>query len=378
MSAKSFTTIGHETKDHPIYIEEWEQLAKEKLKKGPFDYVRSGAGDEKTLAANRAAFDKWSIYPRVLRDVTDATTRTKLLNQEISLPLLLAPLGYQGIIHPDAECASARAAEKAGIPFVTSTVSTRSLEEVAEAAPTGKNWFQLYWSNNREVSASMVSRAEAAGYQAIVVTVDTGLLGWRKSDFKNGFAPLKEAMGDANYRNDPAFRKSVPHWTEENIREEILKNILHPNLVWEDLLFLREHTLLPILVKGILHPDDAEKAVDLGLDGIIVSNHGGRQLDGALASIDALPAIAARVNKRVPLLVDSGFRSGSDLYKALALGADAVLIGRPYIYGLAVSGEAGVTSIIKNLQTELDLTLALSGANSINELSTTNLIQTGC
>ncbi|WP_445490671.1 alpha-hydroxy acid oxidase [Niallia sp. 03133] len=373
MSTQSFTTINKETKDLPIFIEEWEEKAKEKLEKGPFDYIRSGSGDEETLKANRNVFQKWSILPRVLRDVSLSSAETTLLNQKLSFPLLLAPVGYQGLADNEGEKAAARAAERAGIPYIASTVSTYSLEEIAEAAPNGNNWFQLYWSRNKEVSASMVKRAEKAGFKAIVVTVDTGLLGWRKSDYKNGFVPLMESLGDANYRNDPAFQKSVPEWSDENIVAAILSNISHPDLNWEDVLFLRKHTTLPIILKGILHPKDAKKAVELGFDGIIVSNHGGRQLDGAISSLDALQLVSKAVNNQIPIMVDGGIRNGADMFKAIALGADAVAIGRPFIYGLCVSGELGVTSIIDNLKKEFELALALSGEVSVHELSEENL-----
>ncbi|WP_445505913.1 alpha-hydroxy acid oxidase [Niallia sp. 03190] len=373
MSTQSFTTINKETKDLPIFIEEWEEKAKAKLEKGPFDYIRSGSGDEETLNANRLAFQKWSILPRVLRDVSLSAATTTLFGKDLSFPLILSPVGYQGLADEEGEKAAARAAARAGIPYIASTVSTYSLEEIAEAAPNGNNWFQLYWSRNKEVSASMVKRAEKAGFQAIVVTVDTGLLGWRKSDYKNGFVPLLESLGDANYRNDPAFQKSVPNWSNENIVETILKNILHPDLNWEDVLFLRKHTKLPIILKGILHPKDAKKAVKLGFDGIIVSNHGGRQLDGAISSLDALRLVAKAVNKQIPIMVDGGIRNGADMFKAIALGADAVAIGRPFMYGLCVSGELGVTSIIENLKKEFELALALSGEVSVRDLSKDNL-----
>ncbi|GKU84534.1 alpha-hydroxy acid oxidase [Niallia sp. NCCP-28] len=375
MSTKSFTTINKDTKDLPIFIEEWEEKAKEKMEKGPFDYIRSGAGDEETLRLNRSVFQKWSILPRVLRDVSLSSTKVTLYGNQLSFPLLLSPVGYQGLADKDGEKAAARAAAKAGIPYIASTVSTYSLEEIASAAPEGNNWFQLYWSQNREVSASMVKRAEKAGFRAIVVTVDTGVLGWRKSDYKNGFVPLMECLGDANYRNDPAFQKSVQEWNDENIVAAIMNNILHPDLNWEDVLFLREHTTLPIILKGILHPKDAKKAVDLGFDGIIISNHGGRQLDGAISSLDALQLVASVVNKQIPLIMDGGIRSGADMYKAIALGADAVAIGRPFIYGLAVSGELGVSSIINNLQKEFELTLALSGEVSVQDITVDHLFR---
>ncbi len=236
-------------------------------------------------------------------------------------------------------------------------------------------WFQLYWSKNRDLTASMAKRAEKAGYKAIVVTVDTGLLGWRKRDYRNGYSPLKLLKGAANYINDPVFQELVPELTEEHIREAILENIHHPNLTWDDLLFLREQTSLPIVVKGILHPADAKQAVALGMDAIVVSNHGGRQLDSAIASLRALPAIAKTVNGAVPVLMDGGVRSGADVFKAIALGADSVLIGRPYVYGLAAGGQAGVSRVIEDLRTELQLTYALSGVARTKDIDAAYLVK---
>lgn len=370
-----FTRIGEKISDYPLFAAEWEERAREILPAGPFGFLQSGAGDEETLGQNREAFSEYDILPRVLRDVSNVDTSVQLFGQAQSMPVMLAPVGFQGIFHPEKELGSVKAAAAAGIPFVASTVTSASLEEIAAAAPKAVKWFQLYWSRNRALTASMAKRAEIAGYKAIVVTVDTGLLGWRKRDYRNGYSPLKLLKGTANYINDPVFQELVPQLTEEHIREAILENIHHPNLSWDDLLFLREQTNLPIVVKGILHPADAKQAIELGMDAIVVSNHGGRQLDSAIASLRALPAIAETVNGAVPILMDGGVRSGSDVFKAIALGADSVLIGRPYVYGLAAGGQAGVSRVIEDMRTELQLTYALSGISCTNEIDAAYLVK---
>ncbi|WP_102706338.1 alpha-hydroxy acid oxidase [Terribacillus saccharophilus] len=370
-----FTRIGEKISDYPLFTAEWEERAREILPAGPFGFLQSGAGDEVTLGQNREAFSEYDILPRVLRDVSNVDTSIKLFGQSQSMPVMLAPVGFQGIFHSQMELGTVKAAAAAGIPFVASTVTSASLEEIAAAEPDAVKWFQLYWSKNRDLTASMAKRAEKAGYKAIVVTVDTGLLGWRKRDYRNGYSPLKLLKGAANYINDPVFQELLPELTEEHIREAILENIHHPNLTWDDLLFLREQTSLPIVVKGILHPVDAKQAVALGMDAIVVSNHGGRQLDSAIASLRALPAIAKTVNGAVPVLMDGGVRSGADVFKAIALGADSVLIGRPYVYGLAAGGQAGVSRVIEDLRTELQLTYALSGVARTKDIDSAYLVK---
>lgn len=364
-----FTKVDKSTESLPISFEDWERLARERVSAGPFDYTAGGSVEEQTLAANRAAFSRWAIVPRMLRDVTNRSMAITLFNQQLKTPVLLAPVGMQAISHPEGELATARAAAAAGVPLVVSTVSSHSMEQIAEVMGDAPRWYQLYWSTDREVSASMVRRAEAAGYSAIVLTVDTIMLGWKRRDFKNGYSPLREGKGMANYISDPVFCSRLPEVTPENAVEEILRTIYTPALTWSDIDYLRDHTSLPILVKGILHPDDAKLAVEHGVDGIIVSNHGGRQVDGAIATLDALPAIAEVVQGRIPVLLDSGVRTGPDVVKAIALGANAVLIGRPFVYGLAVAGEKGVASVVDTLLNELDVTLALSGCVSLADVN---------
>lgn len=364
-----FTRVNKDTQSLPVSIEDWEQKAREILPDGPFDYIAGGSGAEETLASNQTAFSKWAIVPRMMRDVTNRTMSISLYNQALRTPIMLAPVGMQAIAHPEGELATARAAKEAGVPLVVSTVSAHSMEQIAEVMGDAPRWFQLYWSNDREVSASMVKRAEAAGYSAIVLTVDTIMLGWKRRDFRNGYSPLREGKGVANYITDPVLCSRLTEVTPENVVEEILKNIYHPALNWNDIAFLREQTSLPILVKGILHPDDARLAVEHRVDGIIVSNHGGRQMDGAISTLEALPAIAKVVAGKIPVLLDSGVRTGADVVKAIALGANAVLIGRPFLFGLAVAGEKGVASVLDTLINELDVAMALSGSNSVADLN---------
>ncbi|WP_411503534.1 alpha-hydroxy-acid oxidizing protein [Brevibacillus centrosporus] len=370
-----FTRVNKDTQALPIAIEDWEQKARELLPAGPFDYIAGGSGAEETLVSNRAAFGKWAIVPRMLRDVSKRTLGIELFGQQLKTPVLLAPVGMQAIANEEGELATARAAAAAGVPMVVSTVSAHTLEQIAETMGDAPRWFQLYWSNDREVCASMVKRAEAAGYSAIVLTVDTIMLGWKRRDFRNGYSPLREGRGLANYVSDPVFCSRLSEVNSENAVEEVLRNIYHPTLNWDDIDYLRQHTKLPILVKGILHPDDAKLAVERGVDGIIVSNHGGRQLDGAISTLDALPAIAEAVDGRIPVLLDSGVRTGADVVKAIALGATAVLIGRPFMFGLAVAGEKGVASVLDTLINELDVSVALSGSNSVAELNRSILIR---
>jgi isopentenyl diphosphate isomerase/L-lactate dehydrogenase-like FMN-dependent dehydrogenase len=286
--------------------------------------------------------------------------------------LLLAPIGVQSILHEEAELAVARAAAALDVPMILSTASSKSIEDVAEANGEGNRWFQLYWPKSNELAASLIQRAEAAGYSALVVTLDTYLLAWRDRDIANAYLPFLYGDGVANYFGDPVFRDALDEPPEENPTQAILyfaQQFSNAALTWSDLYFLREQTRLPIILKGILHPDDARKAVDHGIDGIIVSNHGGRQMDGGLAALDALPDVVDAAGN-MPVLFDSGIRRGADVFKAMALGARAVLLGRPYAFGLSVNGEKGVADVVQNLIADLDLTLGLSGCASFSEVGT--------
>ncbi len=362
----------------PLTAQELEQRAKERLSPEAYDYVAGGAGSEDTMRANLAAFRRWRIVPRMLRDISQRDLSVDLFGMHLPVPLLLAPIGVQSIIHPEAEVAVARAASSLGLPVILSTVSSKTLEEVAAAMGNVPHWFQLYWPVDYELCASFAQRAERAGYSALVVTLDTKMIGWRPRDLQRAYLPFLQAQGLANYFSDPVFRRNLPQPPEENplpAVQQYIAGFANQTLKWENLAFLRQHTRLPILLKGILHPEDARRAVDYGVDGLIVSNHGGRQVAGALASLDALPAVVAAVEGRLPVLFDSGIREGADVLKALALGARAVLLGRPYIWGLALAGEEGVRFVLQNFLADLDLTLAMSGYASLNLLDASALVK---
>jgi isopentenyl diphosphate isomerase/L-lactate dehydrogenase-like FMN-dependent dehydrogenase len=327
------------------------------------------------MRANRAAFERWQIVPRMLRDVSQRDLRVQVLGASMPAPVMLAPIGVQSIVHPEAEVAVARAAASLGVPFILSTASSKTMEEVAQAADatgTAPRWYQLYWGRDPELTASFLSRAEKAGYSAIVVTLDTSILSWRERDISLAYLPFLLGEGIANYLSDPVFRASLPQPPEENPQAAVMRFVQvfsNPTLTWDDLKFLREHTSLPLLLKGILHPEDASRALDAGAAGIIVSNHGGRQVDGAIPALDALPGVVAAVQGRVPVLFDSGIRRGADVFRAVALGAQAVLLGRPYMWGLTLGGEAGARDVMLNTLADLDLTLALSGYTSCAQLT---------
>ena len=356
----------------PSAIALLEQKAKEALEPSAYDYVAGAAGGENTMRANAEAFYRWRVVPRMLRNVSARDMSVEALGAKLPFPVLLGPVGVQGIIHKEAEAATGRAAAALGLPFVLSTVSSRTLEHVAQVTGAAPRWFQLYWGKNPELTASMLERAEKSGYSALVVTLDTFMLGWRERDLERGYLPFFSTEGLSNYFSDPIFRAALREPPEENPAEAVRlwAGIFgNASLTWEDLKFLRRHTKLPIVLKGILHSDDAARAIDSGADGIIVSNHGGRQVDGAIASLDALPAVVKRAGGKIPVLFDGGIRRGSDMIKALALGARAVLVARLYAWGLAVAGEAGVRDAILNLLADFDLSMALSGFTSPRELS---------
>jgi isopentenyl diphosphate isomerase/L-lactate dehydrogenase-like FMN-dependent dehydrogenase len=293
-------------------------------------------------------------------------------------PVMIAPVGAQKIVHPDGELATARAAAALGLPLVASTVAAYSLEEMAEANGDGPRWFQLYWSSDDEIAKSMVERAERAGYSAIVLTVDAFVLGWKPRDLQRAWSPFLNGIGIANYLQDPVFRSRLAKTPEDDPGAAIghfLAVQSNPALTWERIERLRSITSLPILLKGIQRADDARRALDHGVDGIVVSNHGGRQVDGALGSLDALPDCAEAVGDRMAVLFDSGVRCGADVFKALALGAHAVLVGRPFVWGLALDGQAGVETVLRMLLADLDLALALSGHTRPAELNRDALVR---
>jgi lactate 2-monooxygenase len=360
----------------PLSYEALEREAKEKLSLGAYGYVAGAAGSEQTVRNNADAFRRWQIVPRMLRDVGVRDLTTGLFGAELPAPVLLAPVGVQSIVSEEGELATARAAAATGVPYIHSTAASYTIEEAAEANGDGTRWFQLYWPSDPELAKSFLQRAEEAGYGAIVVTLDTTLLAWRPRDLQGAYLPFLKGVGVANYFSDPVFREGLEKPPEEDLQAAVGHWIVaytNPTVSWDKLSFLRENTELPILLKGILHPDDARLAVDHGMDGVIVSNHGGRQVDGAIGTLDALPAVAEVVPDDFPVLLDSGIRSAADAFKALALGASAVLLGRPYVWALAVGGEEAVAQLVRGFLAELDLTLALSGHTSFSKVGPTAL-----
>ncbi len=333
--------LSGETPRLPVAAGALEQAAREQLTPEAFGYVAGGAGSELTMAANLQAFEHWQIVPRMLRDVSVRDLATTVLGTSLAAPVLLAPVGVQSIVHPDAELAVTRAAAAQGLAAILSTAASNTIEDVAAAAGSSPRWYQLYWPRERELAASFVARAVAAGYEAIVVTLDTWILGWRPRDLQNAYLPFLKGEGVANYFSDPVFQAALPGPVEENFEAAIGQwayQFSNPSVTWDDLAWLREQTDLPIVLKGILHAEDAARAVQAGADGLIVSNHGGRQVDGAIGALDALQWVREAVGPDFTVLLDSGIRTGSDVLKALALGADAVCLGRPYVWGLGLGG----------------------------------------
>ena len=397
----------------PVDPARLEEAASKRMSPEAFAYIAGGAGLEETIRVNRDAFDRLRIVPRVLRDVSTRDTSVELFGRRLPGPFLLAPIGVLEMAHREADLAVARAAAAKGVPMIFSNQASVPMERCAESMGTGPRWFQLYWSTSNELVESLVGRAEACGCAAIVVTLDTTLLGWRTRDLDLAYLPFLRGKGIAQYTSDPVFRRLVDQADEgptnrprptlaglsalfqltraypgsflANIRSrrprtavrQFLEIYSRPSLTWEDLPFLRERTKLPILLKGVLHPEDARRAVDGGVDGLVVSNHGGRQIDGEIATVDALPAIVEAVDRQVPILLDSGVRGGADAFKAVALGASAVLIGWPYAYGLAIAGERGVRDVLQNFLADFDLTMGLAGCASIDEISAESLAAGG-
>lgn len=362
--------MAGQTPELPVSIDELARHVAGEAEPKAAAYVFGGAGREDTMRENEAAFRRVRIVPRMLRDVSERDLTVEIAGTKMPAPLGLAPIGVQMIVHPEGELAVARAAGAVGLPLTVSTVSSFTLEEIAAAAP-GPKWFQLYWPRDPELATSLVRRAELAGYEAIVVTLDTFLPGWKTRDLQTAWQPFLEGVGVANYFSDPVFLAGLDAPPDEDPQAAVgqfVWQFSNPGLEWADLEHLRATTELPILLKGILHPDDARKAVEAGVDGVVVSNHGGRQVDGAIASLDALPPIRDAVGDGLTVLLDSGIRSGADVFKALALGADAALVGRPYLWGLAAGGEAGALAVLRSLLAELDLTVGLSGLRSLAEI----------
>lgn len=398
----------------PTDFAELERRAKTRMSRRGWAYIAGGAGEGRTMAANRAALDRWAIVPRVLRDVSERSLEIELFGQRLAAPVLFAPVGAGALAHPDADVHIGRAAAELGVPYIFSNQGSAPMEEVATAmdavAPGAPRWFQLYWSTDDRLVDSLIARAEKMGAAALAVTLDTTMLGWRPQDLNLGSLPFARAEGIDQYTSDPSFweivaerlagataekpeisigavktlisiARNVPGGLRRNLTaarpraavQTFLDIYSRPSLNWDDIAALREKTALPIVLKGVLHPDDARRAVDLGIEGLVVSNHGGRQIDGAVSSTDALVDVVDAVGGQTTILADSGFYTGSDVFKALALGADAVCIGRPHMYGLALAGAAGARDAVANIIAELDLTLGLSGHTSVTELDRTAL-----
>ncbi|MBE9004405.1 alpha-hydroxy-acid oxidizing protein [Fortiea sp. LEGE XX443] len=351
----------------PINLWEYEQLAKQYLSQMAFDYYCSGAWDEITLRDNRAAFERIKLRPRMLVDVSDRKLNTSILGQPLQLPLLIAPMAFQCLAHPEGEMATALAAATAGVGMVLSTMATKSLEEVAAVGykHNALQWFQLYIHKDRGLTQTLVERAYAAGYQALCLTVDAPILGRRERDLRNEFT-LPPGLHLANIATISGL--NIPKEPGESGLFVYFAQQLNPEVTWRDLEWLQSLSPLPLVVKGILRSDDAVRAVEYGAKAIVVSNHGGRQLDGAIASLDALAEIVAAVDNQAEVLLDGGIRRGTDILKALAIGAKAVFIGRPVLWGLAVAGQSGVSHIISLLEDELSVAMALSGCTQIQDI----------
>ena len=390
----------------PVDAQGLERAAKRAMTPEAFAYVAGGAGGESTVRANREAFERRPIVPRMLRDVSARDTSVELFGRTLATTLLTAPVGVLELAHPDADRAVAQACAAAGVPMIFSSQASVSMEACAREMGSAPRWFQLYCSKNDALVESFVRRAEACGCEAIVVTLDTTLLGWRARDLEMAYLPFLRGKGIAQYVSDPVFLASLDHplpaptdgqkrevnlhslraFAEltrahpgrffANLRskkplaavQQFIATYSRPSLTWSDLPFLRARTKLPILLKGILHPDDARRALDHGVDGIVVSNHGGRQVDGAIATLDALPGVVEAIGGRMPVLMDSGIRGGADVFKAIALGARAVLVGRPYVYALALAGRDGVLELLRNFAADFELTMGLAGCSRISEI----------
>ena len=393
----------------PTDFAELERRARRAMSARAWAYIGGGAGEGRTMAANRAALDRWAIVPRILRDVSQRNLEVELFGRRITAPVLFAPVGAGSLAAPDADALIGRAAAELGVPYILSNQASVSMEDVAAAmddtSAGAPRWFQLYWSTDDDLVDSLLERAAAIRAEAVVVTLDTTMLGWRPQDLNLGSLPFAQGEGIAQYTSDRRFvdivaerlrgaaderpeislgaiatlfsiTRNAPGRFLQNLRspqpraavQTFLDIYSRPSLNWDDLAGLRARTALPIVLKGVLHPDDARRAVDAGVDGIIVSNHGGRQVDGAISTIDALDAIAPVVDGRIKVLVDSGIYTGSDMFKALALGADAACIGRPHMYGLALAGADGARDAVADIIAELDLTLGLSGHTDVADL----------
>lgn len=356
----------------PMSFAELEERAQAALSPSLWSYVSGGSGDERTQRVNVSAFEQWGLMPRMFVGANERDLSVDLFGMALPSPLLMAPVGVIGLCAQDGhgDLATARAAARTGVPMIASTMTADPMEQVAAEFGDTPGFFQLYTPKDRDLAASFVARAEAAGFKGIVVTLDTWLPGWRPRDLSTSNFPFLRGLCVANYFSDPVFRASLQRTPEEDPQAAVLQWIqtFGNPLTWDDLPWLRSLTDLPLLVKGICHPDDARRAVDGGVDGIYCSNHGGRQANGGIPAIDCLPGVVEAAGD-VPVLFDSGIRSGVDVVKAIALGATAVVIGRPYAYGLALGGVDGVVHVLRSLLAEADVTMAVDGYSSLKDLT---------
>lgn len=359
--------LGGAKPDIPTSFAGLERAAREKMTPEAWAYTAGSAGLEAAADANRAAFARHPIAPRMLAGARERNLGCEIFGVRAAAPLLTCPIGVLEMMHPDADLAVARAMGRLNLPMIISSQASFPMEEIAKANGDGPRFYQLYWGKSDAIAESFVKRAEACGCKAIFITLDTTVLGWRPRDLDLGFLPFLRGQGIAQYTSDPAFRAMLPQTPEENPMAAAVtftQIFSDPGLDWKRIAKIRSWTKLPVILKGIMRADDAAKAVSEGYDGILVSNHGGRQVDGGIGALDALPGVVAAVSGRIPVLLDSGVRCGADVFKALALGAKAVCIGRPYVYGLALGGEPGVGTVMEYLLAELDLTMALNGCGT--------------
>jgi len=355
---------------YPIKYEEIREKAWANMDEHARAYVHGGSGTEETFQRNKD-FSRYRVVPRMLRGVEDRDLSVDVLGDTHEYPLMITPLGVQSLLHDEGELATARACNELNVPFTLSSLSSTPMEEVAEALGDTTKWFQFYWSSDRAVAKSFLDRAEASGYDAIVLTVDAPTLGWRDRLLEQGYYPFLEGEGVANYFSDPAFRESLDAPPEEDPQaavDRFLEIFGDESLTWDDLSFLRDYTDLPVVVKGVLHPEDGRLALEHGADAVQVSTHGGRQVDGSISAVEALPGVAEAVGDDAPVLFDSGVRRGSQAFKALALGADSIMLGRPFAYGLAMAGQEGVEWVLENTIAELDLTMGLAGYDAAGDV----------
>ncbi|WNJ20983.1 lactate 2-monooxygenase [Pontibacter sp. G13] len=399
--------ISGKTPNLPLDLNKLEALAEKKMDREAFAYIRGGAGLGSTMTQNRQDFQSFRIIPRMLRDVSVRDTSTELFGMALDSPLLLSPIGVLEMAHKYGDLAVAQACRETRTPMIISNQASYPMEEICEVLGTSPRWFQLYWSKSNKLVESLVKRAQNCGCSAIVVTLDTTMLGWRMEDLDLGYLPFLRGKGIAQYVSDPIFQKlmdippapdavepprkinfssiktlfqqvsNYPGGFWETLKSQrsmkAVKTFINvysrPSLTWEDLAFLRDITELPILLKGILHPEDAQMAIDYGMDGLLVSNHGGRQVDGSVSAIEMLPELVDAVAGRIPIVMDSGIRCGADVFKALAVGAQGVCLGRPYVYGLALEGAAGVQAVIHNLLSDFELNMGLAGCRNLEEIN---------